>query len=180
MTHTTSLNRAGSSTTNTSSQPYKDRGKQAFAHKWKSSLPADENRQASKTSIPLHRRYSASSQQGKCCEHEVPSSARLDRMVACCPIYTQLSCSSGGRGWGCGWGGGGVWSELSQMGWGCGGGVYFLSFSLQVTYTNNITLLVLKYLLIYSKLCYDEFHIYSPNFAKKIFKYIHAKQRKCC
>jgi hypothetical protein len=64
--------------------------------------------------------------------------------------------------------GGGVWSELSQMGWGCGGGgVYFLSFSLQVTYTNNITLLVLKYLLIYSKLCYDEFHIYSPNFAKK-------------
>jgi hypothetical protein len=48
-----------------------------------------------------------------------------------------------------------------------GGGVYFLSFSLQVTYTNNITLLVLKYLLIYSKLCYDEFHIYSPNFAKK-------------
>jgi hypothetical protein len=63
---------------------------------------------------------------------------------------------------------GGVWSELSQMGWGCGGGgVCFLSFSLQVTYTNNITLLVLKYLLIYSKLCYDEFHIYSPNFAKK-------------
>ena len=105
VTHTTSLNRAGSSTTNTGSQPYKDRGKQAFAHKWKSSLPADENRQASKTSIPLHRRYNASSQQGKCCEHEVPSSARLDRMVACCPIYTKLSCSSGGRGWGCGWGG---------------------------------------------------------------------------
>jgi hypothetical protein len=82
------------------------------------------------------------------------------------------------EGGGGGVGGGGVWSELSQMGW--GGGVYFLSFSLQVTYTNNITLLVLKYLLIYSKLCYDEFHIYSPNFAKKIFKYSHAKQRKCC
>jgi hypothetical protein len=93
-------------------------------------------------------------------------------MVACCPIYTKLSCSSGGRGWGCGWGGMvrafsngvGVW----------GGGVYFLSFSLQVTYTNNITLLVLKYLLIYSKLCYDEFHIYSPNFAKKKSLNIHT------
>jgi hypothetical protein len=69
---------------------------------------------------------------------------------------------------------GGVWSELSQNGWGCGGGVYSLSFALQVTYTNNITLLVLKYLLIYSKLCYDEFHIYSPNFAKKKSLNIHT------
>ena len=75
---------------------------------------------------------------------------------------------------------GGYGQSFLKLGGGVGG-VYFLSFSLQVTYTNNITLLVLKYLLIYSKLCYDEFHIYSPNFAKKkIFKYSHAKQRKCC
>ena len=64
------------------------------------------------------------------------------------------------------WVGGGMVRAFSN-GVGVLGGVYFLSFSLQVTYTNNITLLVLKYLLIYSKLCYDEFHIYSPNFAKK-------------
>jgi hypothetical protein len=65
------------------------------------------------------------------------------------------------------WVGGGMVRAFSNGVGVWGGGVYFLSFSLQVTYTNNITLLVLKYLLIYSKLCYDEFHIYSPNFAKK-------------
>jgi len=84
------------------------------------------------------------------------------------------------EGGGGGVGGGGGMVRAFSNGVGVWGGVYFLSFSLQVTYTNNITLLVLKYLLIYSKLCYDEFHIYSPNFAKKIFKYSHAKQRKCC
>jgi hypothetical protein len=71
------------------------------------------------------------------------------------------------EGGGGGVGGGGYGQSFLKWGGGVGGGVYFLSFSLQVTYTNNITLLVLKYLLIYSKLCYDEFHIYSPNFAKK-------------
>jgi hypothetical protein len=69
---------------------------------------------------------------------------------------------------------GGYGQSFLKWGGGVGGGVYFLSFSLQVTYTNNITLLVLKYLLIYSELCYDEFHIYSPNFAKKKSLNIHT------
>jgi hypothetical protein len=85
-------------------------------------------------------------------------------MAACCPIYTNSHAPRGGGGGGVG---GGYGHSFLKMGGGAGGGgVYVLSFAPQVTYTNNITLLVLKYLLIHCKLCYEEFHIYSPNFVK--------------
>ncbi len=166
MTHTTSLNRAGSSTTNTSSQPYKDRGKLAFAQIWNSSLPPDKYRQASKNSMSLHQRYSAFSQQGKCCEHQVPSSARLDRSFPCCPIYTKLSLLS----FSAGEGGGGDFSQsflkMKQGGGKGGRGVFPLyKTSNETTFGNNITSLSFSdYLLIYSSsVMMEEFHIYSPN-----------------
>ncbi len=69
-------------------------------------------------------------------------------------------CSSGeGGGWVRVGGDGQSFLNMKRI---CEGG----GDQIQAMYTNNIALLLLKYLLIYSKLCYEEFHMYSPNYAK--------------
>jgi hypothetical protein len=91
--------------------------------------------------------------------------------------YIPNSLCSPGEGGGVGAGGGGYgqsFLNMKRIGGGgkmqesVGGGWSFLSLhtQIQAMYSSNITLLLLKYLLIYSKLCYEEFHMYSPNYAK--------------